>query len=521
MPSTPTRCITTYSLATDGWIRAFPVGTYYRNGEKLHVTPKKLKDVEANFKAGRPGYKVGVNIEHKDGVVGRVEDAEYRDGDEPGLYIKPDAKATEFLKSGSFGYVSPEVVWQEWEDATTGKRHNNVLVGLAATNYPFFGGEVAVFSDIDRYAWDDMYDGGMFDLMDLMQRLDRSCEQCGDEDAALLASLNNAKEAVKRKLGGLVAEFKAQEGETYRDFTPDERRAMAESGEAMPDGGYPIASAQDLKNAIQAAGRAKNPAMVKKHIIKRAKALKLTRLLPEDWTNTMNETTRDAYHAHSDEVLDSVGKIGAFLRWAKKTFGPDEVAAIETAIEDATEPGEGEPTEATDTGKKTAAKNSARPMEVADVNDNAQRFTALEQERRDLADKLSALEVRNVALEQAVGAQQYRADLAEMERFCIQFNALGTSASFATDMLSWKRKLGDDEFTKLVAYLKSANAAVATSDLFTRRSQRPTVEQDALGQFETAVSAYMSKHNVDRVAAMSAVARENPALYNETQGKGR
>lgn len=521
MPSTPTRCITTYSLATDGWIRAFPVGTYYRNGEKLHVTPKKLKEVEANFKAGRPGYKVGVNIEHKDGVVGRVEDAEYRDGDEPGLYIKPDAKATEFLKSGSFGYVSPEVVWQEWEDATTGKRHNNVMVGLAATNYPFFGGEVAVFSATDRYAWEDDYDGGMFALMDLMQRLDRSCEQCGDEDAALLASLNNAKEAVKRKLGGLVAEFKAREGEAYRDFTPDERRAMAESGEAMPDGGYPIASAQDLKNAIQAAGRAKNPAMVKKHIVKRAKALNLMRLIPEDWMSQRSADMEQYAGGQLDDIVESTGRIANFWRRVSRVLGPKQTEAIEDIIEEAETENDADSTEATDTGKKTAAKNSARPMEVANVNDNTERFTALEQERRALADKLSALEAKNVVLEQAVNAQQYRADLAEMERFCTQFNALGTSASFATDMLTWKRELGDDEFGKLVAYLKSANAAVATSDLFTRRSQRPAVEQDALGQFETAVSAYMSKHNVDRVAAMSAVARENPALYNETQGKGR
>ena len=68
-----------------------------------------------------------------------------------------------------------------------------------------------------------------------------------------------------------------------REVSDKEREALAARGAAMPDGSYPIANVSDLKNAIQAFGRAKNPNAVKKHIIRRARALNALDALPEDW----------------------------------------------------------------------------------------------------------------------------------------------------------------------------------------------------------------------------------------------
>jgi len=73
-----------------------------------------------------------------------------------------------------------------------------------------------------------------------------------------------------------------------KDYNTKQRRAMAGRGLAMPDGSYPIANEQDLKNAIQSFGRASDPAAVKRHIIRRARALGLVKLLPEDWNITKN-----------------------------------------------------------------------------------------------------------------------------------------------------------------------------------------------------------------------------------------
>src|SRR5207247_875649 len=43
------------------------------------------------------------------------------------------------------------------------------------------------------------------------------------------------------------------------DLTAEMRRRAASKGQALPGGGFPIRNEQDLRNAIQAVGRAKDP----------------------------------------------------------------------------------------------------------------------------------------------------------------------------------------------------------------------------------------------------------------------
>lgn len=71
--------------------------------------------------------------------------------------------------------------------------------------------------------------------------------------------------------------------ETKRNVGSGEREKLAKSGGALPDGSFPIASVKDLRNAIKAYGRASDKAAAKAHIIKRAKALGATNLLPDGW----------------------------------------------------------------------------------------------------------------------------------------------------------------------------------------------------------------------------------------------
>lgn len=68
-----------------------------------------------------------------------------------------------------------------------------------------------------------------------------------------------------------------------RDYSSESRRQMAASGQAMPDGSFPIANRTDLRNAIQSVGRASNYAAARRHIIRRARALGASDMLPEDW----------------------------------------------------------------------------------------------------------------------------------------------------------------------------------------------------------------------------------------------
>jgi hypothetical protein len=77
------------------------------------------------------------------------------------------------------------------------------------------------------------------------------------------------------------------------DISQDERDKAAKSGAALSDGSYPIRNAEELKAAIKLVGRSKDhsTASVKAHIIKRAKALGLTNLLPDDWKVEQERTT--------------------------------------------------------------------------------------------------------------------------------------------------------------------------------------------------------------------------------------
>lgn len=68
-----------------------------------------------------------------------------------------------------------------------------------------------------------------------------------------------------------------------KEFSGTKREKLAHEGKAMSDGSFPIENVTDLKAAIKAHGRSKNPAAVKAHIKKRAKALGKTDLIPKNW----------------------------------------------------------------------------------------------------------------------------------------------------------------------------------------------------------------------------------------------
>lgn len=80
-------------------------------------------------------------------------------------------------------------------------------------------------------------------------------------------------------------EAEAAEIALKRAYSEDTRKEMADKGQAMSDGSYPIADEADLRNAIQAYGRAKDKAATKVHIMKRAVALGKEDLIPVSWVS--------------------------------------------------------------------------------------------------------------------------------------------------------------------------------------------------------------------------------------------
>jgi hypothetical protein len=100
-----------------------------------------------------------------------------------------------------------------------------------------------------------------------------------------IALVSKARGGDKLKIGDDLFDEYEDGGDDYfdREFSTAERQKLAKSGAAMSHGGFPIKNESDLRNAIRAIGRAKNPAAAKAHIKKRARALGLSKLIPSSW----------------------------------------------------------------------------------------------------------------------------------------------------------------------------------------------------------------------------------------------
>ena len=90
-------------------------------------------------------------------------------------------------------------------------------------------------------------------------------------------------------------EASGQSNLNKRTFSADDRKRLAGSGAAMSDGSFPIENKSDLENAIQAIGRAKNPATAKAHIKARAKSLGATNLLPDTWGGGKSNVNKEEH----------------------------------------------------------------------------------------------------------------------------------------------------------------------------------------------------------------------------------
>lgn len=126
------------------------------------------------------------------------------------------------------------------------------------------------------------------------------------ETASLMSERSDEISAIREKFAQAKAEFSTD----YEDFafiSKQLRERLADKGLAMADGSYPIRNVADLKNAIQSYGRATKAkrASVREHIMKRARALGKTDLIPETWkafsTNDYN-TIIASMRARIDEL---------------------------------------------------------------------------------------------------------------------------------------------------------------------------------------------------------------------------
>lgn len=90
-----------------------------------------------------------------------------------------------------------------------------------------------------------------------------------------------------------------------KDYSDEQRADMAESGQAMEGGGFPIKTVADLKNAIQSIGRAKDRAATIAHIKSRASALGREDLIPDKWKDAEADLEKVEHNAADLDAVRS------------------------------------------------------------------------------------------------------------------------------------------------------------------------------------------------------------------------
>lgn len=118
-------------------------------------------------------------------------------------------------------------------------------------------------------------------------------------------------------------EAEAAEIALKRAFSDEEREKMAKEGTALSDGSYPIANRDDLQNAIQAFGRAKNKSAAKQHIMKRARALNAESLIPANWL-AQGEKSEGDYDVKSDTAIADNEFLASLLEFELLNLEVDE-----------------------------------------------------------------------------------------------------------------------------------------------------------------------------------------------------
>jgi hypothetical protein len=136
------------------------------------------------------------------------------------------------------------------------------------------------------------------------------------------------------------------------------RERLAREGKALPDGSFPIRSISDLRNAVQAYGRAKpgSRGAVRKHIMKRARSLDRPDLIPTKWSTDFSDLSMDEmpdFMRNWAEFSAEINNLGALFPKESLTAA----AGDEEDLEDLTP----EEIEAIKVERMNREKDDARP----------------------------------------------------------------------------------------------------------------------------------------------------------------
>lgn len=210
------------------------------------------------------------------------------------------------------------------------------------------------------------------------------------------------------------------------DFSEGQRRDLASRGQAQSDGSYPIRNKDDLHNAIQAFGRAKNPGKTKAWIIRRAKALGATSMLPDSWGVSKSDNDADNGDVMSDVSHDEGGAVD-FRVPVKKEDGTWDYSGV--------------PDEAREFFETMVEKSDRAEKELADAHEKLEK--AAEDRRHSEAVQKAA-----------------------------SFSHVAAPDDLAPILKEASEKLDPETVTKLEEILGTVEARVEKGDLFTELGSR-------------------------------------------------
>ena len=141
-----------------------------------------------------------------------------------------------------------------------------------------------------------------------------------EKKAELAAKVSKTKKDMEQDSDYMTQMFDDDPENEMAVITRRERKALAEKGQALPDGSFPIRNSGDLRNAIRAYGRAKpgRRGSVRKHIMRRAKALKKENLLPKKWSSASSFSIDDVMTYMKGSIAEAMTAASGADQNAKK-----------------------------------------------------------------------------------------------------------------------------------------------------------------------------------------------------------
>lgn len=534
-------------------INIFPAPGTYKHplwGD-VEVTEEGNQQFVENFNTHVYQEHVPIDAEHEtkvSGAVGYLRGLSLNEDNSIEADVDWTERGQKLIENDSFKYISPEW-YEQWKDPASGDEFENILIGAALTTRPFFKNlrslvasegrlydveepdgarEPIIRSSVEGVSHEGLRtmilsaarhefpgivgagecSGWVVDLYDDHTIIEASgrywhLDYSYEDDSV---AFSGQPKEVQRKT---VWEDTPVRG---REFSPEKREDLAAKGQALPDGSYPIVTVGDLTNAIKAYGRGKSKEAVKRHIIKRAKALGKTDLLPEDWSGSAKKSKE--VHMVELDMEELTGAVDELGEEEKKGLLTRLASAIKATVSFGGGGGDDDPGE--------DKPGDDEPKTAAEITTLQAALKASEDARKASDERLSGLEAteRSRRYHDIILGRDDEGVKQAKEASVALHPMVGDLAKKMQIMEALTASKGEDsdEFKAYVAAEREHAAQLHTAGTFAEAgadSHDGGVESSAIKEFEKRVIALTGGENaLSHEDAITKVAAEDPRLYD-------